>query len=78
MLGQDAKLAGEDGYMFVQLLVSLLEFFTVSHEAVKEMVNDVRLEDLDALSVGHLLGVSLHLDIEGEDDGVPGGKVREQ
>ena len=38
------------------------------------MVDDVRLEDFDALAVGHLLGVALHLDIEGEDDGVPGGK----
>lgn len=64
--------------MFVQLLVSLLEFFTVSHEAVKEMVDDVRLEDFDALAVGHLLGVALHLDVKGEDDGVPGGKIREQ
>ena len=44
--------------------------FQTNFIPVKQVVNDVCLEYLDPLSVCHLLGVTLNLDVEGENDGV--------
>ena len=49
--------------------IPFLELFSVIHEFVEEMINDVGGEDSDADAVRHFLRFSFHFDVKGEDDG---------
>ncbi len=63
-LGHDLELAREDGNVFMLLSQLLLHLFPVGHELIKEMVDDVCLEDFDALPVSHVLGIPFHFHIK--------------
>ena len=61
-----------DALEFVPLL--LFELLPVLHELVEKMVNDVRLEDLDAQRVRQVLSVTLDLHVESQYRRIPAGK----
>ena len=71
-LRQNFELAREDGYVFVLIALALSQLLLVLGEAIEEMVDDVRLEDLDAEGVGELLGVALDLHVERQNRCIPG------
>jgi hypothetical protein len=54
----------------IELKQTHLRELASSSHLVEEMVDDLGGEDLHALTIGELLCVALHLDVEGEDDGV--------
>lgn len=56
--------------MFVLVPLALLQLLSVSGELVEEVVDDVRVEDLDPEGVGQLLGVFLNLHVERKYRGV--------
>lgn len=47
-----------------------LQLFTVGHEFVEQVIDNVGLEDLDAQMIGQILGVTLDFHVEGEDCGI--------
>ena len=57
--------------MLVLVPFTLLQLFSVRGEFVKEVVDNVCLEDFHPQRVGQFLSVSLDLHVERKDRGVP-------
>ena len=74
VLRHDAQAAREDGDVPVLVLARATQARAVRRERVEQVVDDVGGEDGDADRVGELLRLALHLYVEREDDGVPGGR----
>ena len=70
ILWYNPELTGEDGDALVFLPLFLFHLLPVRHEFIKQVVDDVCLEDLNALPVCHLLGLSFHFDVKRQNDGI--------
>mmetsp|Transcript_18383 Transcript_18383/g.46452 ORF Transcript_18383/g.46452 Transcript_18383/m.46452 type:complete len:737 (-) Transcript_18383:1874-4084(-) len=65
--GDDLEGAGEHGHEARRLLLLRLELLHVRRELVKQVVDDVRGEDLDAKLLGQLPRLLVHGDVERQD-----------
>ena len=61
---ENLELAREHGYVLELFPFLETKLLPMCHEAVKQVVDDVCLEDLDAFTVRHLLGFPFYSDVE--------------
>jgi hypothetical protein len=73
-LGKYAKLAREHSQVLVLPPTLLPQLFPVGHKVVKQVVDDVRLEDADPERIRHLLSLPFNFDVKGQDDSIPAGR----
>lgn len=77
-LRQDFQLAREHRDVLVLVPLALLQFVPVGDEFVEQVVNNVRLEDLDSQRVRQFLRVPLDFHVERENRGVSTNRLGRQ
>lgn len=70
-LWKNAQLAGENGYIFKLFSFLCLQLVAVLHKTVKQVIDDICLENFHTDRIRHFLSIAFNFDIKGQNHGIP-------
>lgn len=70
-LRKDAQLARKNGNILKFFSLLCLQLVTIFHKTVKQMIDDISLENLHSQRIGHFLSVTFNFHIKGQDNSIP-------